>query len=173
LKDLLDKEKAIYLPMILNPKTLDPRDDKSPRVYQVETAMGAAISLFEGATALVVPRTRFFPVKKCDDLLAVRSDLFELTDTGDLLINPEREKKGLPDSIQIRLDPNYYGKIDLFNDRFDAGVPSLIDCEGLTIDGDVRFEKNVSISGHVTINNGRSSQAVIKQGSVIKDDLMF
>lgn len=173
LKDLLEKEQAIYLPMILNPKTLDPRDDTSPRVYQVETAMGAAISLFEGATAIVVPRSRFFPVKKCNDLLAVRSDLFELTENGDLLINLERENKGRPNTIQIRLDPKYYGKIDLFNDRFDAGVPSLIDCEELTIEGDVRFEKNVSISGHVTIKNSKTTQAVIKQGSVIKDVLIF
>merc|ERR1712100_975734 len=31
-------------------------------------AMGAAISRFQGATALLIPRTRFAPVKKCDDL---------------------------------------------------------------------------------------------------------
>ena len=72
--------------MILNPKSLDPRDGKSPPVFQVESAMGAAISLFDGATALEVPRSRFFPVKKCDDLLVVRSDLFELTDNGELII---------------------------------------------------------------------------------------
>ena len=39
----------------------------------VETAMGAAIECFKGATAIVVPRTRFAPVKKCNDLLLSRT----------------------------------------------------------------------------------------------------
>ncbi len=34
------------LDLILNPKTLDPRDPASPGVIQVETAMGSAISDF-------------------------------------------------------------------------------------------------------------------------------
>ncbi len=60
LKDLIEKEKKIILPMILNPKSLDPRDETSPDIFQVETAMGSAISLFEGATAVKVPGTVFF-----------------------------------------------------------------------------------------------------------------
>ncbi|MBE9544631.1 MAG: UTP--glucose-1-phosphate uridylyltransferase, partial [Proteobacteria bacterium] len=63
LKKLFDQQKMIHLPLILNPKTLDPRDGNSPPVYQIESAMGAAISLFDGATAVNVPRTRFYPVK--------------------------------------------------------------------------------------------------------------
>ena len=51
------------LPVITNQKTVDPRDKKSPAVYQLETAMGAAIGCFSGAGAVVVPRTRFAPVK--------------------------------------------------------------------------------------------------------------
>ena len=81
--------------MILNPKTLDPRDDNSPRIYHIETAMGAAISLFDGATAVRVPRSRFFPVKKCNDLLALRSDCYLLTEKENLIINPERKYKTL------------------------------------------------------------------------------
>ena len=76
LKELIEREKAIYLPMILNPKNLDPRDRTSPDVFQIETAMGAAISLFDGAAAVRVPRSRFFPVKMCSHFLAVRWDCF-------------------------------------------------------------------------------------------------
>jgi len=173
LNDLIEKEKAIRLPMILNPKTLDPRNESSPGVFQVETAMGAAISLFEGATAVKVPRSRFFPVKKCSDLLAVRSDCFVFSKEKNLRINPTRILKNKSSTIKIALDPKYYGKIDLLEERFKDGAPSLVDCESLTIEGDVFFQKNVTIKGKVKIKNSKSSHADIKEGSVIEGDLIL
>ncbi|UCH23983.1 MAG: UTP--glucose-1-phosphate uridylyltransferase [Deltaproteobacteria bacterium] len=173
LQDLIEKEKTVHLTMILNPKTLDPRDDGSPKVYQIESAMGAAISLFEGATAVKVPRSRFFPVKKCNDLLTVRSDCFVLTDDEQLIINPARIKNNRAELINIKLDPKYYGKIDWFDERFKQGVPSLVDCDSLTIEGDVFFEKNVTIKGSVILKNTNKTSAVIKEGSVIADSVSF
>jgi UTP--glucose-1-phosphate uridylyltransferase. len=38
--------------------------------------MGSAISAFENARAVLVPRTRFAPVKTTQDLLLVMSDCF-------------------------------------------------------------------------------------------------
>lgn len=65
LKEIIDKNGGfIPLPMIMNKKTVDPKDDSSQKVVQLETAMGAAIECFDGATAITVPRTRFAPVKK-------------------------------------------------------------------------------------------------------------
>ena len=173
LKALFDTDKTIHLPLILNPKSLDPRDNTSPGVYQIETAMGAAISLFEAASAIRVPRSRFFPVKTCNDLLAVRSDCFVYTDEENLRINPRRQAHQSPDTIKIKLDPRYYGKIDDLDDRFSQGPPSLVDCESLTVEGDVRFENNVVIKGTVTIINNSPSQAVIKAGTVIDKDLVL
>jgi UTP--glucose-1-phosphate uridylyltransferase len=174
LNDMIKKEKAVHLPMILNPKTLDPRDNSSPKVFQVETAMGAAISLFENAAAVRVPRSRFLPVKKCNDLLAVRSDCFEFDQNGNRLqINRLRSAKGLSDTIHIDLDPKYYGKIDLFENHFIDGVPSLIDCDALSVEGDVLFEGNVTISGRVRIVNRRNAQVVVKRGTVINQDIIF
>jgi UTP--glucose-1-phosphate uridylyltransferase len=174
LYDLVKKEKAVHLPMILNPKSLDPRDETSPKVLQIETAMGAAISLFEGATAVRVPRSRFLPVKKCNDLLAVRSDCFEFDPhSGRLRVNRERIANGLPNTINIDLDPKYYSKIDLFENHFINGVPSLVSCQALSIEGDVFFEGQVTISGSVRIINRRKTQAVIKRGTVIHQDLFL
>jgi len=167
LRDFFEKNKTLLLPMILNPKTLDPRDESSPDVYQVETAMGAAIFLFEGAIAVKVPRSRFFPVKKCQDLLAVRSDCFVFSKEETLVHNPNRKF----DAVTLRLDPKYYGKIDLFNERFKNGVPSLIECESLTVTGDVFFEGNVTIKGRSVITNSQKSNAVIKEGTVVDKDL--
>lgn len=173
LNELIGREKAIYLPMILNPKNLDPRDKNSPDVFQIETAMGAAISLFDGAAAVKVPRSRFFPVKMCSDLLAVRSDCYVFNSNGSLVVNPERQINGLPDILTVDLDPNYYAKIDLFNARFTSGIPSLVNCETLKIEGDVRFERDVTIAGRVLIHNRRDSQVVIEKGAVIEKDLFF
>jgi UTP--glucose-1-phosphate uridylyltransferase len=169
LKTLIGKDHTINLPIIKNQKTLDPRNENSPKVFQVETAMGAAISLFEGAAAIRVPVSRFFPVKKCNELLAIRSDRFVFSEKDDLILNPEIGSR----SITIALDPKYYGKIDGFDERFSEGIPSLIDCDALTIDGDVRFEKNVTIKGRVVIKNNGEFQAVIKQGSVIDRDVIL
>lgn len=173
LKKYLDKEKIILLPMICNPKTLDPRDKSSPPVFQIEAAMGAALSLFQGATAVIVPRSRFFPVKTCNDLLALRSDFLVHTQNHGQIINPERKVVGNPDIIKIKLDPEFYGKVDDLDERFSQGVPSLVNCESLIVEGDVRFEKNVTIRGSVCIKNFQKSQAVIIEGTIIEKDIIF
>ena len=90
---LAEQDGVMGLPMIRNNKTLDPRDPSSPKVYQLETAMGAAIAAFERAGALRVPRSRFAPVKTCDDLLGVRSDAYVLTEDWHVVPNPERPRR--------------------------------------------------------------------------------
>jgi UTP--glucose-1-phosphate uridylyltransferase len=169
LNDLVQAKRVIHLPMILNPKTVDPRDSHSPAVYQVETAMGAAIALFEGATAVKVPVTRFRPVKKCADLLALRSDCFVFQPDGSLVPNPDRHLG----RIQVKLDPAFYKRIDDFEQRFSQGVPGLLDCETLTVKGNVFFEKDVTIKGSVHLNNPNPEAAVIPAGSVIEEDVTF
>ena len=173
LNQIFKKINKILLPLILNSKTLDPRDEDSPPVYQFETAMGAAISLFDKAAAVRVPRSRFFPVKTCNDLLAMRSDCFVFTEKKDLRMNPEKKINQKQETIKIKLDPKFYGKIDNFDQRFADGVPSLVDCYSLTIEGDVLFSKDVKIKGSVTIKNTQLSQAVVKEGMVIDQDLIF
>ncbi len=173
LKTLFDRQKIIHLPLILNSKTLDPRDKSSPPVYQVESAMGAAIYLFEGAVAVNVPRTRFYPVKTSNDLLSVRSDCFVYNVDDSLRINPIRLRRNRPGVSKIDLDPKYYGKIDDLEKRFRNGIPSLVDCDALTIEGDVLFEKGVKIKGSVRIANRQQSQAIIKEGTVLDQDLVL
>lgn len=169
LKSLIEKESAIDLPMILNPKNLDPRDDASPRVYQVESAMGAAISLFEGSAAVRVPRTRFFPVKKCNDLLILRSDYVRYSDESGVTLNPERAT----DHIAVNLDPDFYGKIDDFDQRFPAGPPSLVRCESLSVKGDILFQAGVTVKGEAEVVNSGGAQAVVTAGSVVEGDVTF
>jgi len=168
-RDMLRREGGVRLPMILNPKTLDPRDPKSPKVYQVEAAMGSAISLFPKAAAVQVARSRFFPVKKCADLLVIRSDYCMLSESGEMQFNPKRRSR----QLHIRLDPKFYDKLDQFDQRFGAGVPSMVGCASLVIEGDVRFEKDVRLEGDVRIINQSGKQAVVTAGAVISGNVAF
>lgn len=169
LKRLLSEIPFVPLSLILNPKHLNPKDEQSPLVFQIETAMGSAISLFKGSCAVLVPKNRLIPVKKCNDLLAVRSDYTVYTPDKRLLLNPER----VSDGIKISLDPKYYGDIDSFDARFPSGVPSLKNCMSVSVSGDVRFDASVVLKGDVTIKNSSDSQVVIPSGTVLDSDLHF
>lgn len=138
------------LPTLVNRKTVDPRDPSSRHVVQLETAMGSAISLFERAAAICVPRRRFSPVKNTDDLLAARSDAYHVTDDWRVVLHPERK---VPPAV--RLDPKYFKLIDDFEARFPAGPPSLRRCASLTVDGDVTFGAGVAAEGEVTVRAAR------------------
>ncbi len=155
---LQERGGLLGLPMIRNRKPIDPRDPTSLPVYQLETAMGAAIELFEDAAALRVPRTRFAPVKTTDDLLAVRSDAYLLTETFQIIPNPARR---LPAPPVVCLDARFYRLIDDLEARFPYGPPSLVECERLIVRGDVRFGRGVVCCRAVEVINESAAQATI------------
>lgn len=170
LKDYISKYKKIYLPLILKPGKLDPRDDISPDIFQVETAMGAAISMFEGASAVKVSKARFMPVKGHNDLLAIWSDCYVVKGTKGIVSNPARQSLG---PISISLDPEFYRKIDMFFERFKEGPPSLVQCESLTVNGDVYFDKDIKLIGKIKIENTQKNAFLIPKGTVIKHDILI
>jgi UTP--glucose-1-phosphate uridylyltransferase len=158
LKNIMEQNNNILgLPMIVNQKTIDPRDSKSESVFQLETAMGSAISVFENAAALQVPRSRFAPVKTTEDLLAVRSDNYILTDDFRVIENPKRTLGPLV----VSLDKKYYKLVDDFDARIPQ-APSLIDCKELTIEGDHKIGENVKFVGEVNLRNTSSEQLVFE-----------
>ncbi len=138
----------ITLPLIRNAKTVNPKDPNSEPVYQLETAMGAALALFPGAEALQVPRSRFLPVKTCQDLLGLWSDAYRLTD--DYHVVQSRPEN---DPVICRLDPDHYRIIDQLMEKFPAGAPSLIDCRECTIVGNIIFGEDIVLTGNVTVRN--------------------
>jgi UTP--glucose-1-phosphate uridylyltransferase len=134
---------VLELPLIINRKTVDPRDKASTPVLQLESAMGAAIASFSGAQLLLVPRTRFVPVKTTDDLLVLRSDVYAITDGS--LVTPVPERA---DSLPyVALDSDYYKLLDEFEKRFPHGAPSLRRAERLVVQGDVTFGEGVVVVG--------------------------
>lgn len=160
-------EGFLKLPLIRNSKTVDPSDKTSPKVYQLETAMGAAIGEFQQAEVLRVPRTRFAPVKKTTDLLTLRSDAFLMDTDYQLRLAPERNN--VPPVLD--LDERYYSLVGDFEQRFPKGVPSLRGCERLEIKGDVVFGANVAIKGKARIAAASSETAHVPDGRTIEESI--
>jgi UDP-N-acetylglucosamine pyrophosphorylase len=161
LKDLLKANNGLIpLPVIQNRKTVDPRTATSPKVIQLETAMGAAIECFEDAQAIVVPRSRFAPVKTTADLLTVRSDAYELTADHQVRLHPTRQ--GEPPTVD--LDGNHYKLVDQLDAALAEGVPSLRECSALTVSGPVHFAPGVHFAGTVTVTNLSSQPKILPTG---------
>ncbi|MFT4547589.1 MAG: UDP-N-acetylglucosamine pyrophosphorylase [Verrucomicrobiales bacterium] len=148
LKRKLDKCGGVLpLPVIQNSKTIDPRDSQSTPVIQLETAMGSAIECFDGAAAIDVPRSRFAPVKTTDDLLALRSDAYVVTDDFRLQLHPDRN--AVPPTVV--LDKSHFKMVDQLEVALVNGVPSLLRCESLAVKGAHVFSGDEVFEGKVEI----------------------
>jgi UTP--glucose-1-phosphate uridylyltransferase len=152
LAELLDEHGGVLpLPLIVNRK-------EAGEVIQLETAMGSAIGLVDGARALHVPRTRFAPVKSTDDLLLVRSDAYELSENASLL-----PAEGAVAGTVVALDPAYYGTLHDLDRRFPSGPPAMRRCTRLTVHGDVVFGRDVELVGDIELRG----PARIPDGAVL------
>lgn len=164
LADLLTAQHGILgLPLIRNEKPIDPGDPSTPRVYQLETAMGSAIAIFEGAQALCVPRCRFVPVKKNSDLLVLMSDAYRLNPDYSLALAEELDGK----PPVVTLDDRYYLLHAAMRSRFPTGAPSLRHCTRLTVSGDVTFGADVTVVGDVTISIPPGETLLIADGAIL------
>jgi len=160
LRDLLSARDGVMgLPMIVNEKTVDPADKSTPPVFQLETAMGAAVGVFEGARAVRVPRSRFVPVKKTSDLLVLRSDAYVLGAGARVELAEGRSGPPL-----VELDDEFYKLLRDFDARFPDGAPSLREAEKLAVAGDVTFGSGVVVRGDVSVEGPES----VADGAVLE-----
>lgn len=158
---LTERGAVLGLPLIRNTKTVDPTDATSPEVFQIETAMGAAIEVFEGATAIVVGRDRFLPVKTTSDLLLLRSDAYALDEDGALRLAVKK-------APLVDLDPDYFKTMADFDARFPHGAPSLRDASSLTVRGDWTFGENVVVRGTVVLSDDDGEPNSVPSGTVLE-----
>jgi UTP--glucose-1-phosphate uridylyltransferase len=148
------------LPLIRNIKTVDPADSSTPEVIQVETAMGAAIEVFEGSRTIEVGRDRFVPVKTTNDLLVLRSDVYDVG--SDFVLDPAT------DTPYVDLDPAYYKLVPEFERRFPEGAPSLRRASSLKVSGDWTFGAKVKVVGDVTLKTAAAER--VETGSVLEHE---
>merc|ERR1712085_179720 len=107
-----------------------------------------------------IPRTRFAPVKKCDDLIALRSDAYMLTEDFRIELAPER--KGVPPTIKL---DDRYKFVDAMDTIIPNGVPSLKNCDKLTIKGEVELAAGVVCIGEVTSSNAGEGKKTVASGT--------
>ncbi|MCW2811102.1 MAG: ugp [Friedmanniella sp.] len=158
-RTLKERHSVLGLPLIKNEKTVDPSDPSSPEVVQIESAMGAAVEVFEGATAIGVGRDRFLPVKTTNDLLLLRSDVYDVGSDGRLT----RVSDPAP---LVDLDTSHYKTITEFERRFPTGAPSLKGATSLTVKGDWTFEADVTVVGAATVSD-QDAPGTISSGTVL------
>jgi len=159
----LGDDGVIDLPMIVNRKTVDPSDEDSVPVVQLESAIGAAIAVIPGAKAIRVPRSRFLPVKTTDDLLVLRSDAYELGADGQIALAAACAGR----APLAELDGDYFRLIEEFEARFAHGAPSLAAAERLTVKGDVSFGERVTVSGAVTVEAAAGESLQVEDGATL------
>lgn len=146
MKTVLDgREGILGLPLIRNVKHVDPADPASPEVVQIETAMGAAIEVFDGARLIEVGRDRFIPVKTTNDLLVLRSDVYEIG--ADFALT-----QVATDVPYVDLDADHYRVVGEFDKRFPEGAPSLAKATALKVEGDWTFGHGVQVVGSVELD---------------------
>lgn len=149
---LEERDGILGLPLIRNAKTVDPTDKTSTAVIQIESAMGAAVEVFDGATAIEVDRSRFLPVKTTNDLLLLRSDVYGVGD--DFRVRAQVDPVPL-----INLDRRFFTTIADFDARLPS-PPSLLDAHSLTVHGDWRFGADVVVRGDVTLDDTGEAKSV-------------
>jgi UTP--glucose-1-phosphate uridylyltransferase len=159
LNDKLNKG-TLDLSILVNRKNLD-----GTPIVQLETAIGSAMECFDGAVGLSVSRERFLPVKKTDDLLLVRSNLFSLSN-GKLVRNPHRKSAFLP-IIELG---EYLQNIENFQSSFPV-IPDLLNLEELKISGAVRFEGKATLRGKVQLK-GLKEGLMLPAGLIIGDEIL-
>jgi len=110
-----------------------------------------------------VGRERFAPVKTTNELLAVRSDLYEVTTDFRVIPGGGRRMK----RFVINLDPTYYKFISDIEARFPDGAPSLAQCTRFEVQGDFCFGRSVVCHGEVILQNQSEQQVIIPDGAVL------
>jgi len=160
----LVESRQMEMEIIVNPKNLDLMGGID--VIQLETAADAAIKNFAGAVGVNVPRSRFLPVKKTQDLMLVMSNLYDL-ESGRLTLS---ERRSFPTTPLIKLGPTF-DKVQDFLKRI-AGIPDILELDHLTVSGDVWFGRGITLKGTVIIIANHGDRIDIPSGAILENKIV-
>lgn len=132
------------LPVIQNKKNINPSDVNSEKVFQLETAMGSAIEVFDNSRAMLVDRKRFLPVKKTSDLLKIQSDLYYLDEQFNIVTDYFEQAN----TLVIDLDETYFKNIEMYQERIGKHKIGLKDCNNLKIKGNIYLKNDMEFIGN-------------------------
>jgi len=152
---------TLHLDFIVKTRTI-----KGRSVVQLETPASMAIHNFKKAAGILVPRTRYRPVKTTSELLQAQSELYELQN-GTLVMNPLR----IPATVPLVKLGEEFKTLDEYEKRF-ASVPNILELDHLTVSGDVRFGYNVTLKGTVIIVADTGSSIYIPDGTILENKIV-
>ncbi|TKR80551.1 hypothetical protein L596_014609 [Steinernema carpocapsae] len=143
----------IKMEIIVNKKVMS----NGRRVIQLETSIGGAIRNFEKVFGVNVARHRFLPVKRTQDLLAIKSNLYDVTPEHVLRLQ-------VPKAPFIALS-SHYNAVHDFDERFPT-IPDLRNITKLVVSGDVHFGENVVLRGEVEISGDGEISNRVCEGKI-------
>tara|TARA_B110000263_G_C15265620_1_gene490977 strand:- start:532 stop:1521 length:990 start_codon:yes stop_codon:yes gene_type:complete len=156
IKKLLQEE-TLILDLIVNRKQI-----KKLNILQLETAVGSAFNSIPGAVGMIVPRSRFLPVKKTSDLLLVQSGLYKV-ERGILKRDLAVKITSLP-KIHLR---SPFDDLKEYQKRIPVS-PDISSLDALELEGQVVFKGEVTLKGNVRLISKKKSIKVPK-GAVLEN----
>ncbi|VDK73317.1 unnamed protein product [Litomosoides sigmodontis] len=158
LRAVKKKLAEMKMEIIVNKKVLS----NGEFVNQLETSVGGAIRNFNNVLSVQVPRTRFIPVKNTQDLLAIMSDLYEVTENFSLQCV---RKEKIPPVIELS---RHFSKVSEFRRRF-REIPRLRELKRLKVDGDIYFGQHVELKGNVEIIVDEGQQLEVAEDECLEN----
>ena len=148
---------VLGLPMIVNRKTVDPADRSSPAVIQLETAMGAAIDVFDGAR-----RCASRAGGSCRSRRRTTCSSCAPTPTCSTTRRGSRSPPAADAAPLVELDPDDFKLIDDFDAASPPGPPSL--ARGRAAEGARRRDVR---AGVVVVGSGDEGPRRVEDGEVL------
>ena len=102
-------------------------------------------------------------MKTTDDLLVIRSDRYRLDEAYRVV---PRSPSSPPTLVE--LDRRYYRLVQELDDLFPNGPPSLDRCSRLSVRGQVRFGRDVTVVGEVSIVNDTEEVQRVDDGRTLE-----
>ena len=118
--------------------------------------------MYKRQTCICVHRSRFLPVKTTNELLLLRSDVYDLDDSDHLVKTTDM-------TCAVDLDKDFYKKIGDFDDRIPE-PPSLRRATSLKVKGDWTFGSEVVVAGDVSLDTEKPQ--TIPDGTVLTGEVL-
>ncbi|KAL0585774.1 hypothetical protein ABG067_004497 [Albugo candida] len=137
------------------------------QILQLETAAGAASHFFKNFVAISVARSRFLPVKSSSDLFLVQSNLYQVKH-GSLVMNPARQIPSIP-IVKLGLE---FQSAQQYSERFEKGIPNILELDHLTVAGDIKFGSDITLKGTVILVANEGCHIDLPDGTVLEDHVV-
>ncbi|RHY26186.1 hypothetical protein DYB32_007822 [Aphanomyces invadans] len=139
---------------------------QNTKVVQLETAAGGAIQFFKNFVGIKVTRLRFLPVKSSSDLFLVQSNLYQI-----------KHGRCAPPTVRLATIPivklgREFQTAQQYSERFEKGIPNILELDHLTVAGDVKFGSGITLKGTVILVANEGAKIELPDGTILEDKVV-